>query len=182
MSAREFHIDVTDGDENAAGLLANASGLSITAVKKAMQKGAVWLSNDRGTVRLRRAKKSLLVGDQLHFYYNEDILQTKIADPVKVSDEGKYSVWIKPRSVLSQGSKWGDHCTITRWIETNDRQQRRAFIIHRLDKAATGLMLIGHARKATNMFANMFAKKADSENLPGNSLRVLRRITGTGKF
>ena len=159
MSASEYHINITDGEKSAAGLLAKKSGLSITAVKQAMQKGAVWLTSDRGTNRLRRAKKALSAGNQLHFYFNPDILQTQMPEPINVADEGDYSVWIKPRSVFSQGSKWGDHCTITRWIETHDKQQRPAFIIHRLDKAATGLMLIGHARKTTNLFAIMFAKR-----------------------
>jgi len=159
MPASEFHINVTDSEKNAAGLLAEESGLSVTAIKQAMQKGAVWLTSDQGTNRLRRAKKQLCAGNRLHFYFNPEILHTQIPEPINIADEGAYSVWIKPRSVLSQGSKWGDHCTITRWIETHDKRQRPAFIIHRLDKAATGLILIGHARKTTNLFAIMFAKR-----------------------
>ncbi len=62
MSAREYHIDITDGEKSAAGLLAKESGLSVTAVKQAMQKGAVWLTSAQGTNRLRRAKKTLTVG------------------------------------------------------------------------------------------------------------------------
>ncbi len=140
-------------------MLAKKSSLSINAVKQAMHKGAVWLTSDQGTRRLRRTSKPLAPGNQLHFYFNPEILQTQIAEPVNVIDVGNYSVWIKPRGVLSQGSKWGDHCTISRWIETHDKRQRPAFIIHRLDKAATGLILVGHSRKATNLFAIMFAKR-----------------------
>jgi len=164
VSAREFHIDITDSDMNAASILAKESSLSISDVKQAMHKGAVWLTNDRGTKRLRRASKPLIPGNQLHFYFNPEILQTQISEPVNVADEGSYSVWIKPRGALSQGSKWGDHCTISRWIETHDKRQRPAFIIHRLDKAATGLILIGHARKTTNLFAIMFAKRQIHKN------------------
>lgn len=159
MPATEFHIDIIQPDCRATALLAEHSGLSITQIKQAMQKGAVWLSNEQGTNRLRRAKKKLPVGAQLHFYYNPQVLEASIEEPVLLADEGDYSVWIKPRGVFSQGSKWGDHCTITRWIETNDSQQRPAFPIHRLDRAATGLMLIGHGKNTTKQLSELFAKK-----------------------
>lgn len=159
MPATELHIDIDEPDCQAAALLAENSGLSITQVKQAMQKGAVWLSNEQGTNRLRRAKKKLPVGSQLHFYHNPDILNATIEEPTLIADEGDYSVWIKPRGVLSQGSKWGDHCTITRWIETNDGRQRPAFLIHRLDRAATGLMLIGHGRNTAKQLSALFANQ-----------------------
>lgn len=159
MLATEFHIDIIQPDCQATTLLSENSGLSITQIKLAMQKGAVWVSNEQGTNRLRRAKKKLPVGAQLHFYYNPEVLEASIEEPVLLADEGDYSVWIKPRGVFSQGSKWGDHCTITRWIETNDSQQRPAFPIHRLDRAATGLMLIGHGKNMTKQLSELFAKR-----------------------
>ncbi len=159
MPGSEYQIDIAQTPSSAPALLAEASGLSINQVKQAMQKGAVWLSNDQGTKRLRRAKKVLSPGNQLHFYFDPAILNTIIPEPMLIADKGDYSIWIKPRSVLSQGSKWGDHCAITRWIESHDNKQRPAFIIHRLDKAASGLMLIGHGKKTTSLFGNLFAKK-----------------------
>ena len=159
MTASDFHIDITQTESLAPNLLAEASGLSIGQIKQAMQKGAVWLDDGKSTRRLRRAKKALAVGSILHFYFNPDVLDADITAPILLADEGDYSIWIKPRAVLSQGSKWGDHCTITRWVEVNDEKQRPAFLIHRLDRAATGLMVIGHSKKATQAFANLFAKK-----------------------
>jgi len=160
MTATEFHIDISQPDCQATTLLAEHSGLSITQIKQAMQKGAVWLSNSQGTNRLRRAKKKLPVGAQLHFYYDPKVLESSIEKPVLLADEGGYSVWIKPRGVLSQGSKWGDHSTMTRWVESNDKQQRPAFLIHRLDRAATGLMLIGHGKNTTKQLSALFANKS----------------------
>ncbi|MCP4487252.1 MAG: RluA family pseudouridine synthase [Gammaproteobacteria bacterium] len=155
----EYHINITQSESTAATLLSAASGLSLNQIKQAMQKGAVWLSSDQGTRRLRRAKKTLSPGNQLHFYFNPAVLEITIPEPTQIADEDDYSIWIKPRSVLSQGSKWGDHCAIARWIESHDHKQRPAFAIHRLDKAASGLMLIGHGKKTTSLFGNLFAKK-----------------------
>jgi tRNA pseudouridine32 synthase/23S rRNA pseudouridine746 synthase len=163
MPTSEHHIDIIDADAKATELLAKASDLSIAQVKKVMQKGAVWLTDDKGTHRIRRAKKSLSPGSTLHFYHNPEILQSEIPPPLLIADEGEYSVWVKPRGVLSQGTKWGDHNAINRWIETNDAKHRPAFIIHRLDRAAVGLMLIGHGKKVTAGLADLFAKKQISK-------------------
>jgi len=83
--------------------------------------------------------------------------------PQLIADEQEYSVWHKPTGMLCQGSKWSDHCTINRWIETQhlfeQQPQRNSFIVHRLDKAARGLVLIAHTKKATQKLAGLFEQK-----------------------
>ena len=75
-----------------------------------------------------------------------------------IADEGSYSIWNKPSGMLSQGSKWGDHCTIYRWAEKQLKPERPAFIVHRLDRAASGLIIIAHKKKMAAQFAEMFQK------------------------
>jgi 23S rRNA-/tRNA-specific pseudouridylate synthase len=116
-------------------------------------------STSKKTQRLRRAKKKLSVGDTLHLYYDEDILSELPAEPTLVADEGDYSIWYKPYGLRSQGSKWSDHCTIYRWVETHLEPQRSAFSVHRLDRAATGLMVIAHKKMTAVEFSRMFAKR-----------------------
>ena len=71
----EFHIDVTDTSIVAPELLKQCSGLSKQQLKQAMKKGAVWVSDaDSGYKRLRRADKALKVGQQLHLYYDANVL------------------------------------------------------------------------------------------------------------
>ncbi|MFT5502942.1 MAG: tRNA pseudouridine32 synthase/23S rRNA pseudouridine746 synthase [Gammaproteobacteria bacterium] len=159
MSAKEFHIELDEPCSNAATLLAGVSNLSIGRVKQTMQKGAVWLSDKYGTHRLRRNKKIIPETATLHLYYNPDVLDQVIEPPKLIEDHLEYSIWYKPRGVLSQGSKWGDHTTIHRWIETNDPQQRPAIIVHRLDRAASGLMIITHGKKMAVAFTAKFAKR-----------------------
>ncbi|MFT5397899.1 MAG: tRNA pseudouridine32 synthase/23S rRNA pseudouridine746 synthase [Gammaproteobacteria bacterium] len=159
MPSNEFHIDITEADLLPATVLAQASELSIGQLKKIMQKGAVWLSDEHGTHRLRRAKKPLKPGSSLHFYYNPEVLDAEVPVPALIADEGDYSIWVKPRGLLSQGSKWGDHHAIDRWIATHDEKQRPAFIVHRLDRAAIGIMLIAHGKKTAAKLAEAFARK-----------------------
>jgi tRNA pseudouridine32 synthase/23S rRNA pseudouridine746 synthase len=121
-----------------------------------MKKGAVWLSDINGVKRIRRAKKTLAKGTSLHFYFDQNVLNTEIARPKLISDEETYSIWFKPRGVLCQGSKWADHCTINRWIESNDDKQRPAMIVHRLDRAACGLIVIAHTKQMVQNLSELF--------------------------
>ncbi len=54
-----------------------------------------------------------------------------------------------PYGMLSQGSKWSDHCTIARFAQQHLTPERPVFIVHRLDRAATGLILIAHSKKTS---------------------------------
>ena len=155
----EYHIEVTDETASAVELLATESGLSKQRIKQAMHKGAVWLTDVKGTRRLRRQSQQLQRGTTLHFYFDQSVLNAKIDDAILVADEGEYSVWHKPQGMLSQGSKWGDHCVINRWVEQHLKPQRPAFIVHRLDRFASGLILIAHKKKAATVLSDLFQKK-----------------------
>lgn len=158
----ERHLPVGE-PTSAVELLASNCPLSKQQIKQAMKKGAVWLTRNtntnNSTKRLRRHSKQLQAGDTLHLYYDPKVLSAEPPPAQLIADEGAYSVWYKPYGMLSQGSKWGDHCTINRWAESQLQPQRPAFIIHRLDRAATGLILIGHQRKATAALAALFEQR-----------------------
>ena len=155
----ELHIDIETDGQLAVDLLAKASGLSKQLIKQAMKKGAVWQGRDKNIRRLRRASKELSQGESLHLYYNQKVLSEIPKAPILIADEGDYSVWDKPYGMRSQGSKWGDHCTINRWVETNLVPQRPAFIVHRLDRAATGLIIIAHKKSSAAELSAQFKSR-----------------------
>ncbi len=155
----ESHIVVESAEENAVDLLQRNSGLSRQRLKSAMIKGAVWLSRGRNTRRLRRATRKLQAGDEIHLYYDSRILDEVPAEPTLVADVGEYSVWNKPFGLRSQGSKWGDHCTLTRWAERNLQPERPAFVVHRLDRAANGLMLVAHTKTMAAALSKLFRER-----------------------
>lgn len=161
----EWHIIITATSEKTVLSVLQAYchsqniELSTASLKQAISKGALWFTpckNAKKTQRLRRLKKQLSVGDTLHFYYNPQVLATKISPAVLIEDLGDYSIWYKPFGMLSQGSKWSDHCTITRFAQQHLPNERPVFIVHRLDKAATGLILIAHSKKAARALSAMF--------------------------
>lgn len=159
MMRFEKHIDVQNSEVTAVQLLAESTELSKQAIKKAMTMGAVWLTRRSNTQRIRRAVKSLKPGDRLHLYYDEAVLSQQPRAAELLADEGAFSVWNKPGGMLSQGSKWGDHCAINRWVEKNTEPQRDAFVVHRLDRAAKGLMIIAHKKKVAAYFSDLFQKR-----------------------
>lgn len=152
----EKHTTLTSDTDSALAVLVAESGLSKQKLKQAMQKGCAWLERGKQVQRLRRATKSLKAGDQLHFYYDEEVLATVPPTPKLIADEGDYSIWHKPYGMYSQGTKWGDHCTITRYAEQFLKPQRPAFTVHRLDRAANGLIIIAHTKTVAAAFAQLF--------------------------
>lgn len=158
MTKDSKHISLTLDSNNQDGLalLADESELSKQQVKLAMNKGALWLTRGKQTRRLRRVKQGFKAGDKLDLYYNPEVLATEIVGAELIADEGQYSLWYKPYGMLSQGSKWGDHTTINRHVELTLEPQRPAFITHRLDRAATGLMVLAHSKKAAAALSKLF--------------------------
>lgn len=152
----EKHIDIDSTDKTAVDALGDTTALTNQAIKKAMKKGAVWLTRNNNTRRIRRADRTLKPGDCLHIYYDDAVLERQPDNALLIADEGLYSIWYKPYGMFSQGSKWGDHCTINRWAEKHLQPQRPAFAVHRLDRAASGLMIIAHQKKIAAYFSRLF--------------------------
>lgn len=184
----ETHVRIESPEELPVDLLHRTTGLPKQRIKRAMTQGAVWLTRGRKTDRLRRAKRKLREGDELHLYYDADILAEVPAEPTLIADVGDYTVWRKPYGLRSQGSKWGDHCTVVRWAERHLQPERPAFTVHRLDRAANGLILTAHSKTAAAALSKLFltrqvekrylAMVAGDFSVHPNPLRVERPVDG----
>lgn len=128
-------------------LCAAVPELSKARLKDAMNKGAVSWQRGKQHKRLRRAQSPVAAGEQLHLHYDSDLLQRSADAPVMLADEGSFSVWYKPAGVLSQGNEWGDHLSLLRFAELYHQSKRPVFLLHRLDREASGLMVLAHQQK-----------------------------------
>lgn len=155
MKKFECHINI-DRVINIVEALQIQCDLTVGEIKKAIDKGALWHSRGKTTLRCRRIKKTLQIDDKLHFYYDSTLLSQIPAPATLIADLNDYSVWYKPYGMLSQGSKWSDHCTITRWAQKHLVPERSVFPVHRLDRAATGLILVAHSKNAARELSQMF--------------------------
>lgn len=164
---QKFEFTVNQAEQTALDLLAEGTGLSKQRIKDAMNKGAVWWTLKGKTLRLRRASKVLYKGSKVQFFYDQQVLARKPADATLIYDAGNYSIWYKPAGMLAQGSQWGDHCSILRWVEvngeaicgkrsSNHKANDECFLVHRLDADAAGLMIIAHDSKSAAKLSLLF--------------------------
>ena len=141
----------------ACNFLAQHSGLSKTRIKDAMNKGAVWLSKTKGRpYRVRKATTALKAGDNLALYYDAGLLALVPPAPDCLSDQSRYSVWFKPAGLLTQGTRYGDHCSLLRQAELFFKSKRTVFPVHRLDREVSGLVLVAHAKAAAGELSRLF--------------------------
>lgn len=158
---QKFEFTVIQTEQTALDLLTAGTGLSKQRIKDAMNKGAVWWTLKGKTLRLRRATKVLYKGSRIQFFYDEQVLARKPETAALIYDAGNYSIWFKPPGMLSQGSQWGDHCSILRWVEvsgqfTQGREKRECFLVHRLDGDASGLIILAHDSQAAAKLSTLF--------------------------
>jgi len=140
--------------------LLSASSLERRLLIDAAAKGAVWHTrkDHRKPLRVRDLETGLSNSDTVYLNYNPQILAQVAAVPELVSDQVNYTVWNKPAGMLSQGSKWGDHCTITGAVASI--ANKPAYLVHRLDRAASGLIVVAHTRNALTAMTALFASRA----------------------
>jgi tRNA pseudouridine32 synthase/23S rRNA pseudouridine746 synthase len=140
--------------------LAESTGLSKLRIKEAMQKGAVWVKRPgAGEQRLRRAQARPRSGDVLTVYYDADLLARIPPAAECRHDAGRFSIWFKPAGLMTQGTRFGDHCALLRQAEVFLRPEREAFLVHRLDREASGLVIVAHDRAAAGALSRMFAER-----------------------
>ena len=170
----EQWLEAGDDGIKAIDLLAEAVPLSRQKLKQTMEKGGVWLKKAKGgRRRLRRAKTLLQKGDIVELHYDAFILASEAPVPRLISDKKVYSVWYKPEKMLSQGSPFADPCAITRWVEKNQNPRRAVYLVHRLDRAASGLILIAHDQKTAAKLSKLFSTR---------NIRKRYRVVVKGRF
>jgi len=153
------HVTVAAGEcRTVCEVLAEGSGLSNVRIKEAMQKGAAWLKRAGAREqRLRRAKARPMTADRLSLYYDPELLARIPPAAECRHDAGRFSVWFKPAGLMTQGTRFGDHCSLLRQAEIFLRPGRGAFPVHRLDREASGLLIVAHDRGAAAAFSRLFA-------------------------
>ncbi len=159
---RQVEVTLT-GPWSFVDQVADACELTAQQITDATAKGAVWWQKldakkqHRNPVRLASFDDTVNAGDKILVNYNSDILAQRAATPVLISDQVNYSIWNKPSGMFSQGTKWSDHCSVTYAVERI--HHKKAFLVHRLDRAASGLIVIAHTKNALTALADKFARR-----------------------
>jgi len=180
MNKNYFTVPVTPVNAGiASDILTEHTGISKTKIKDAMNKGAVWLTRKKGKrIRLRRARSRVISGDTLELYYDEKLLALKPGDAGCLADHEQYSVWYKPSGLLTQGTNFGDHCSLMRQAELFFVPRREVFLVHRLDREASGLVLLAHSKTAAAKLSALFQQGLIEKRY---RIEVLGDLTGKAR-
>lgn len=133
------------------------SKLSKSTLKKVLNNGGVWvrLFKNSKLARNRRATHEISLESQVEFYYDPKLTTMVVPVAKEVFKSKEWGLWYKPQGLLSQGTEFGDHCSILRQIE---KAKNKAWLVHRLDREASGLMLFAYSRNAAALFSDLWQK------------------------
>ena len=153
--------------ENLLQALQRASGLSEQIIVDAATKGAVWvtLTRGRGTTNPRRLyslEKPITNVSTVLFNYAPNVLQQPSLSVHCVDEHKNYGIWYKPAGMLCQGSKWSDHTVVTQVVSRESGHP--CYLVHRLDKAASGLILLAYTKNALKELAALFQHRQIAKN------------------
>lgn len=144
-------------DRDLGTYLAESTGISKQKIKHALNSGAVWRKKEgKGKLlRIRRASAELYVNDWIEIHYDEDILSREVAPAELILETKFWGIWFKTSGMLAQGNEFGDHLSLLRQVE---KVKGEAFLVHRLDREVSGLMLVAYSSKAAAAFSQLWQK------------------------
>ncbi len=121
--------------------------------------GAVWLKRRKYQARVRD-EKNLKPNDELLYHYAPELLRAEPPELKAIHLDPHFSVWLKPRDMTISGSRFCDHTSLKRCVETQHPTQAAVYVVHRLDRFTTGLIVVAHDKETA---AALSAKFRDHE-------------------
>lgn len=153
---------VMQPQETVLQALIRESQLPQATLIEAAAKGAVWVGVKRGKGqtrprRIRSLSQPVSEGSQLLLNYDARVLSEIPQVMHRLADHVNYSIWYKPAGMLCQGSKWSDHTVASSVAHLHCAKP--CYLVHRLDKAARGLMVMAHTKNSVRALTKMFEQR-----------------------
>lgn len=124
-----------------------------------MSCGAVWLKRGKHQARVR-TEKNLKLNDELIYHYAPDLLRAEPPELKVIHLDRRFSLWLKPRDMTISGSRFCDHTSLKRCVETQHPTQAPVYVVHRLDRFTAGLILVAHDKETAAALSAMFRDHA----------------------
>ncbi len=136
-----------DGERIDKVLAALVPAISRGFARKVLGLGGVYIGDQRCRVASRPVRR----GDVLTATWHRDVTAPEVFDLVVVHEDARVVVIDKPAGQLSQGSELGDVGSLV-W-SLGRRFGSGARLMHRLDKPASGLLVVGRDADAVKELA-----------------------------
>lgn len=143
-----FKFTIKSNDCDLVPYLKEKTELSVQKIKLCIRAGGCWIKrkNTKKLLRSKKLKKILQPGDFVELCYDENALTFKGESPFLLFENKSYGFYYKPQNVLSQPSPFGDVSSMEHLLKPIS--DRPIFIIHRLDREASGIMTIAYTKNA----------------------------------
>ena len=158
MKPKHWQLQATE-EIRVLDLLLQHTPLKDSELLTLFANGCVWIQQQRQYQRCRNPELKLKTGQSIDLYQQETSLLPCPYKAELIADFDSFSIWFKPAGMFSQGSKWGDHWALYRWVEMNALPDRQCFITHRLDRYTSGLAIVAHSKEMNRHFHREFEKK-----------------------
>jgi tRNA pseudouridine32 synthase/23S rRNA pseudouridine746 synthase len=129
--------------------------LSKSILKKVLNNGGVWVRKLNSSKRMKTRRATLPLTNESHveFFYDPKYVNLSVPESREIKSFKDWGIWYKPPGVLSQGTDFGDHCSILRQVE---KAKGKSFLIHRLDREAHGLMVFAYNHYAAAALSKLW--------------------------
>ena len=148
-------------------LMAEKTPFSKSHLKRLFAAGAVWINEGKTDRRVRKVKGTLRPGQKIKVYFDPNIKEVDMNTLECIHDTHNWGVWYKPAGLLCQGTKYGDEFTLLRHVEK--RINRMPYLVHRLDRETSGLIIMAYDRKSARFFSEQ-VREREIQNLFKNRL------------
>jgi tRNA pseudouridine32 synthase/23S rRNA pseudouridine746 synthase len=139
--------------------LLKLTSLSLSQLRDVAIKGGVWIQRKgKGKIlRIRSLNEVVDPDDLIEVHFDPNVLKLPEITSLECRYEDlNYGVWIKPSGVVSQGSKASDHASLLRYVEKFKKKD--VYLVHRLDRETSGLMIVAYHSKAAAVLSDLFQK------------------------
>ena len=154
--------------------MARAMAISRGEARRIIDAGGAWLGGRRCKVASRRCS----AGDELVAYVAD---RRSTSEPVVVWSDGQLAVVDKPEGMASTPTRESDVDNVDAWARR--RFGRKVHLPHRLDRGATGLMLVvldpGLNGAVTEAFREASIKRSYRVRTLGSPLETEQRLVDT---
>lgn len=138
--------------------IASEIELSKMKIKKTIEVGGLWLTKpgQRKKERIKKIKTKIKKGSFIELNYDSSLEFTEPALAIEVYKGPEFGVWYKPPGMLSDGSPYADKGSLSHLIKS---QSKKCFLIQRLDREVSGLMLVAYSKKMAAFFSKELQEK-----------------------
>ena len=136
--------------------LSDETGLSKAKVKDCASKGGVWLQRgEDDPQRIKLSKDNVKLDDEIHIYYDADLLKQKPLSLQQLADFDQYSIWRQPEGVMTTMSLYSDHLMLQSILLKQIPQERDCHLLLPSFHFSSGVLLVAHTRNMAARFQAM---------------------------